>query len=84
MRKVKLCCEECFKPKKMEFRRKDSFVARASDQTAISIGAPTEIELEQNKRDQAATNRPFKKQSEIRSFLTLQTIQEKKQVFTLH
>ena len=67
----------------MEFRRKDSFVARASDQTATFIGAPTKIELEQNKLAQVVTNRPFKKQNEIRSFLTLQTIQ-KKQVFTLH
>ena len=83
MRKVKLYCRGCFKPKKMEFRRKDYFVARANDQTATFIGAPTKIELEQNKLAQALTNRPFKKQNEIRNFLTFQTIQ-KKQVFTLH
>ena len=67
----------------MEFRRKDSFVARASDQTETFIGAPTKIELERSKLAQAVTNRPVKKQNEIRSLLTLQTIQ-KKQVFTLH
>ena len=67
----------------MEFRRKDSFVARASDQPATFIGAPTKIELEQNKLAQAVKNRPVKKQNEIRNFLTFQTI-EKKQVFTLH
>ena len=83
MRKVTSYCEGCFKPKKMEFRRKDSFVACASDQTATVIGAPTKIELEQNKLAQAVTNRPVKKQNGIRSFLTFQTIQ-KKQVFTLH
>ncbi len=83
MRKVKSYCRGCFTPKKMEFRRKDYFVARTSDPTATLVGAPTKIELEQNKHAQAVTNRPFKKQNEIRSFLTLQTIQ-KKQVFTLH
>ena len=83
MRKVKSYCKGCFTPKKMEFRRKDSFVARASDQPATFIGAPTKVELEQNKPAQAVTNRPLKKQNEIRSFLTLQTIQ-KKQVLTLH
>ena len=83
MRKVKFYCKGCFKPKKMEFRRKDSFVARASDQTATFIGAPTKVELEQNKLAQAVTNRPVKKQTKIRSFLTLQTIQ-KNQIFTLH
>ena len=67
----------------MEFRRKDTFVARASDETATFIGAATKIELGQNKLAQAVKNRPVKKPSGIRSFLTLQTIQ-KKQTFTLH
>ena len=83
MRKVKSYCKDCFTPKKMEFPQKNSFVARASDQTATFIGAPTKIELEQSKLAQAVTNRHVKKQNEIRSFLTFQTIQ-KKQVFTLH
>ena len=83
MRKVKSYCKGCFTPKKMEFRRKDSIGVRASDQPATFIGAPTKIELEQNKLAQAVTNRPFKKQNKIRSYLTFQTIQ-KKQVFTLH
>ena len=67
----------------MEFRQKDYFVARTSDPTATLVGAPTKIELEQNKLAQAVTNRPVKKQNEIRSFLKFQKIQ-KKQVFTLH
>ena len=83
MRKVKSYCRGCFTPKKMEFRRKDSFAARANDQTATVIGALTKIELEHNKLARAVTNRPVRKQNGIRSFLTFQTIQ-KKQVFTLH
>ena len=65
MRKVKSYCRGCFTPKKMEFRRKDYFVARTSDPTPTFVGAPTKIELEQNKLAQAVTNLPFKKQNEI-------------------
>ena len=67
----------------MEFRRKDSFVARASDQPATFIGAPTKIEAEQNKLAQVVTNRPVKEPSKIWCFSTLQTTQ-KRQAFTLH
>ena len=67
----------------MEFRQKDSFVVRASDRKATLINAPSKIELEQNTLAHAVTNRPVKKPSESRGFLTLQTIQ-KKQTFTLH
>ena len=83
MRKVKSYCKGCFTPKKIEFRRKGSFVARASDQPATFIGAPTKIELKQNKPAQVVTNGPVKKSSKIWSFSTPQTTQ-KKQAFTLH
>ena len=83
MRKVKSYCKDCFTPKKMEFRRKVSFVAHASDQPATFIGAPTKIETEQNKLAQVVTNRPVKKPSKIWCFSTLQTTQ-KRQAFTLH
>ena len=83
MRKVKLYCKGCFKPKKMEFRRKDSFAARASGQPTTFIGAPRKIESGQNKLAQVVTNRPIKKPSKIWSFSTLQTTQ-KRQAFTLH
>ena len=68
MRKIKSYCKDCFTPKKMEFRRKDSFVARASDQPATFIGAPTKIEAEQNKLAQVVTNRPVKGPSKIGAF----------------
>ena len=83
MRKVKSYCKGCFTPKKMEFRQKDAFVARASGQPATFIGAPRKIELEQHKLAQVVTNRPIKKPSKIWSFSTLQTNQ-KRQPFTLH
>jgi hypothetical protein len=83
MRKVKSYCKGCFTPKKMEFRRKDSIAVRASDQPATFIGAPTKIELKQNKPAQVVTNGPVKKPSKIWSFSTLQTTQ-KRQAFTLH
>ena len=83
MRKVKSYCKGCFTTKKMEFRRIYSFVARASDQPATFIGAPTKIELEQNKLAQGVTNRPVKKPNKIWGFSTLQTTQ-KRQAFTLH
>jgi hypothetical protein len=67
----------------MEFRRKDSFVARASSQLATFIGAPRKIELEQHKLAQVVKNRPIKKPSKIWSFSTLQTTQ-KRRAFTLH
>ena len=83
MRKVKSYCKGCFTPKKMEFRQKDSFVARASDQPATFIGAPTKIESKQNKSAQVVTNDPVKKPSKIWSFSTLQTTQKRPE-FTLH
>ena len=83
MRKVKSYCKGCFKPKKMEFRTKDSLVSSAGAHTATFINAPPRIELKQSKLAQAVKNRPVKKPNEIRSFLTHQTIQ-KKQTFTLH
>ena len=83
MRKVKSYCRGCNTPKKMEFRRKDYFVARTSDPTATLVGAPTKIEAEQNKLAQVVTNRPVKEPSKIWCFSTLQTTQ-KRQTFTLH
>jgi len=67
----------------MKFRTKGSFVFDAGARTMTFINAPSRIELEQNKLARAVKNRPVKKPSGIRNFLTLQTIQ-KKQIFTLH
>ena len=83
MRKTKSYCLGYFKPKKMEVRTKDSLAPSADSHTATFINAPPRNELKQNKRAQVVKNRPVKKPSEIRSFLTRQTIQ-KKQTFTLH
>ena len=67
----------------MEFRKKDAFISVAGAQRATLVNAPPKIKSEQNKLAQAVKNRPIERSSEIRSFLTPQTIQ-KKQVFTLH
>ena len=65
MRTVKSCCKGCFKPKKKEFRRKDYFVVRASDQTETYINVLSKIELAKNKLAQAVKSRPLKKPGEI-------------------
>ena len=83
MRKVKSYCKGCFKPKKMEFRKKDAFVSSPSDQRATLINALSKIKLEQNKLAQAVKKHPVKKPSETHSFSTLQ-ITQRKQAFTLH
>ena len=67
----------------MEFRKKDAFISLAIAQRATLVNAPPKIKSEQNKLAQAVKNRPVERSSEIRSFLTPQTIQ-KKQTFTLH